>query len=52
MVKIPGMICRAWITRNGERVYARDHNLKAFCFFPNRKKQKTTFSEKVVASGK
>ncbi len=29
-------ICRAWVTKNGERIYARDQGLKAFCFYVNK----------------
>ena len=34
-----GMVCRAWITINGERVYAKDHGKRAFCFFPSKKEK-------------
>lgn len=32
-----GMICRAWITVEGEKVFAKDHGKRAFCFFPKPK---------------
>ena len=35
-----GMICRAWITIDGDRIYAKDYGKRAFCFFPSKKKQK------------
>lgn len=38
-----GMVCRAWVTINGTKRYARDYKRKAFCFFPKGKRQKTTF---------
>lgn len=33
-----GMICRASITVNGEKIYAVDYGLKAFCFYPSANK--------------
>jgi len=32
-----GMVCRAWITINGEKIFAKDYGKKAFCFFPKKK---------------
>lgn len=42
-----GMVCRAWITVDGVRLFARDYGKKAFCFFPSKgiDKKKTTFAE-------
>tara|TARA_B100000508_G_C11369744_1_gene233112 strand:+ start:516 stop:656 length:141 start_codon:yes stop_codon:yes gene_type:complete len=30
------MVCRAWITKDGERIYAKDYGKKAFCWFPSK----------------
>ena len=35
-----GMICRAYITIDGQRIYAKDYGKKAFCFFPSSNKKK------------
>jgi len=34
-----GMICRPWVTINGERIYAKDYGKRAFCFIPRNKKE-------------
>lgn len=37
----PGMICRPYITVDGEKIWAKDYGLKAFCFFVGNKKRPT-----------
>jgi len=34
------LICRAWITRKGKRIYAHQCGLKAFCFEVDENQQK------------
>lgn len=42
-----GMVCRACITINGEKRYARDYGKKAFCFYPSKEGKE---KKKITAS--
>ena len=35
-----GMICRPYITVDGQKIWAKDYGKRAFCFFPSTKKKK------------
>ncbi len=45
-----GMICRAWITKDGERIFAKDYGKKAFCWFPSSEGDKAKAPTVVPAS--
>ncbi len=42
-----GMICRPYITVDGQKIWAKDYGKKAFCFFPSLKKGKKKKPEAV-----